>query len=174
MNALVLRAAERHITAPLIGNDPVVHDATNNTQHIVVKEEIRSKAWWLKRHGEKVAIRASGRLLAVGLEMRKENRPKRASAGIDQGPRKMFPEYAIAPVLNLDDLVLDACQSSFPMCHQSGRPLLLKQLQRRKVRRWVSTATKTIETAYPQSRRPHAVCTCLTSGRTHDTVKEGG
>src|ERR1035441_4852283 len=125
MNALVIRAAERHIAAPLIGNDPVVHNATHNTQHIVVKEEIRRKARWFKRHWEKVAIRAPVRLLAVSLEVSLENRPKRASAGIDQGPRKMFPEYTIAPVLDLDDLVLNPYQGGFLTIHPIFRSFIV-------------------------------------------------
>jgi hypothetical protein len=110
MNGLIIRAAERHITAPLIGNYPVVHNATHDAQHLVVKEEVRSKARWIKGHREKVAMRAAIRLVAVGFEISEENRPKRALAGIDQGPRKMFSEYAIALVADLDDLVVNPYQ----------------------------------------------------------------
>jgi hypothetical protein len=122
MNALVIRAAERRITAPLIGNYPVVHHATHDAQHRVVKEEVWNKARWIEGHREKVAMRAAVRLVAVGLEISQENRPKRASAGIDQGPCKMFSEYAIAPVLDRDDLVLNLYQLAFSVTHQSGRP----------------------------------------------------
>ena len=51
-------------------------------------------------------MRAAVRLVAVGFEIGEENRPKCASAGIDQGPCKMFSENAIAPLLDLDNLAL--------------------------------------------------------------------
>jgi len=117
MNALVIRAAERRITAPLISDYPVVHHATNDTQHRVVKEEVRSKALRFKRHREKVAMRAAVRLVTVDIEISEKNRPKRTSAGIDQGPRKMFSEYAITPVLDLDNPVLNPNQLAFPVIH---------------------------------------------------------
>src|ERR1035438_4479783 len=125
MNALVIRAAERHITAPLIGNYPVVQHATHDAQHLVVKEEVWNKARWLKGHREKVAMCPAVRRVAVGFEISQETRPKRISAGIDQGPCKMLPEYAIAPVLDLDDLVLNPCQPAFSVIHQSDKPRLL-------------------------------------------------
>ena len=50
-------------------------------------------------------MRAAVRLVAVDLEISEEKRPKRISAIIDRGRRKMFSEYAIALVLDLDDLV---------------------------------------------------------------------
>ena len=106
MNALIIGTTERHVTAPLICNYPIVHDATHDAQHLVVKEEVRSKARWIKGHREKVAMPAAVRLVAVGFEISEEDRPERASAGIDQGPRKMFLEYAIAFVADLDDLVV--------------------------------------------------------------------
>ena len=65
------------------------------------------------------------RRVAVGFEISQETRPKRISAGIDQGPCKMLPEYAIAPVLDLDDLVLNPCQPAFSVIHQSDKPRLL-------------------------------------------------
>src|ERR1035441_3575733 len=123
MNALVIRAAERHITAPLIRNYPGVHHSPHDTQHFVVKEEVWSKARWLQGHGEKVAVRTTVRLVAVGLDISEEKRPKRTSAGIDRGPRKMLSEYAIAPVLDLDDLVLNPHQLAVPVNHQSGRQI---------------------------------------------------
>lgn len=92
MNALVIGAAQSHITAPLIGNYSVVHHAPHDTQHIVVKEEVRSKARWLKGHREKVALRAAVRFVAVCFEISEENRPKRVSASIDYWSLKMFFE----------------------------------------------------------------------------------
>ena len=80
MNALVIRAAQRRITAPLIGDYPVLHHATHDAQHVVVKEKVWNKARGLKGHREKVAMLAAVRLVAVGLEISEENRPKRASA----------------------------------------------------------------------------------------------
>src|ERR1035438_7311519 len=128
MNALVIRVAERHITAPLIGHYSVVHRAAHDAQHLVVKEEVWNKARWLKGHREKVAMRAAVRLMAAGFEISEQNRPKRASAGIDHGPCKMFSEYAIAPVSDLDDLVLNPCQFAFSAIHQSGKRRRLIQL----------------------------------------------
>src|ERR1017187_10371009 len=110
MNGLAIRAAEGHITAPLIGDDPVVHQAAHDTQHLLVKEEVRSKARWLKGHREKVSVRAAVRFVAVGLEIGEEHRPERTAAGIHQGPGKMSSEYAKAPVLDLADLVLNPGQ----------------------------------------------------------------
>jgi hypothetical protein len=75
-------------------------------------------------------MRAAVRRVAVGLEITQETGPKRPSAGIDQGPGKMFPEDAIAPVLDLDNLVLNPCQLVFSVIHQSGKPRLLIQLPR--------------------------------------------
>jgi hypothetical protein len=97
-NALLIRAAERHITAPLIGigNYPVVHHATHDTQHLVVKEEGRSKARWLNGHREKVAMRAAVRFVAVGFEISEENQPKRTSPGID--PRICLLCSRLSPV----------------------------------------------------------------------------
>jgi len=76
----------------------------------MVKEEFWSKAWWFEGHWQKVAMRAAVGLVTVVLEIREENRPKRASAGIDQGRRKVFPEYTVALVLDLGDLVLNRFQ----------------------------------------------------------------
>jgi hypothetical protein len=55
-------------------------------------------------------MRAAVGLVAATLEIRQENRPKRVSAGIDQGPLKVFAEYTIALVLDLGDLVLNPSQ----------------------------------------------------------------
>src|ERR1035438_580038 len=114
MNALVFRAAERHITAPLIGNYPVVHHATHDSQHLVVKEEAWGKARRFKGHWQKMAMRTAVPRAVPGFEKCQENRPKRASAGVDQGPRKMLSKYAIALLLDLDDLVLNRCHFAFP------------------------------------------------------------
>ena len=107
MNALVIRASEGHVAAPLIGNHPVVHHASYDTQHPVVKEKFGSEARWGERHREKVAMRTAVRLVAVGLEISEQNRPKRVPASIDQRARKMFLERAIALVLELDDFVVN-------------------------------------------------------------------
>lgn len=76
----------------------------------MVKEEFWSKAWWFEGHWQKVAMRATVGLVAVILEIREENRAKRASAGIDQGRRKMSAEYTIALVVDLGDVVLNRFQ----------------------------------------------------------------
>ena len=45
-----------------------------------------------------MAMGAAVRLVAVVLEIREKSRPKRVSASIDQRPREVFSEYAIALV----------------------------------------------------------------------------
>jgi len=59
-------------------------------------------------------MRAAVRLVAVDFYISEEKRPKRVSARIDQGRRKMFSEYAIALVLDLDDPVLNPYQLAVP------------------------------------------------------------
>jgi hypothetical protein len=58
---------------------------------------------------------ATVRLVAMVLEIREENRPKRLSASIDQGPRKVLPEYAIALVLDFGNFVLNPFQPARPL-----------------------------------------------------------
>jgi hypothetical protein len=72
MNALVSGSAEWHIAAPLISDDPVVHDAPHDRQYLIVEEECWSETWWLKGQREKVAMRAAVRLVSVGFEISKE------------------------------------------------------------------------------------------------------
>jgi hypothetical protein len=50
-------------------------------------------------------MRAAVRLVAVHFEVSQENRPKRVSASIDRGSRKMCSQHAITLLLNLDDLL---------------------------------------------------------------------
>lgn len=120
MNALVLRSAERYITTPLIGDRSVVRHAPHDTEHLMVKEECWNKARWLERHWQKVAMGAAVRLVAVVLEVREENRPERVSACIDQGPREVFSEDAVAPVLDLGDLVVNhPTQTSAHSCRST-------------------------------------------------------
>jgi hypothetical protein len=59
-------------------------------------------------------MRAAVRVVAVDFEISEEKWPKRVSARIDQGRRKMFSEYAIALVLDLDDPVLNPYQLAVP------------------------------------------------------------
>jgi len=59
-------------------------------------------------------MRAAVRLVAMDFEISEEKRPKSVSARIDQGRRKMFSEYAIIFVLNLDDPVLNPYQLAVP------------------------------------------------------------
>jgi len=80
-------------------------------------------------------MRAAVRLVAVDFEISEEKRPKRNSARIDQGGRKMFSEYAIALVLNLDDAVLNPYHSPSPVVHQSAKSRFLKLLRRGSERR---------------------------------------
>src|SRR6266702_3799577 len=114
MNALVFRSAEGHITAPLIGDCSAIHHTSHDTEHLIVKEEFWNKARWLERQRQKVAIGAAVGLVAVVLKIPEENRPKRVSASIDQAPRKLSFEYAIALVLDLGDLVLNPFQLACP------------------------------------------------------------
>jgi hypothetical protein len=98
----------------VVSDDPVVHHAPHDIQHLIVKEECRSEAWRLEGHGEKVAMRAAVRVVAVDFEISKQKRPKRVSASIDQGRRKMSFEYAIALVSDLAYLVLNRYQLAIP------------------------------------------------------------
>jgi hypothetical protein len=110
MKALILRTLKGHVVAPLIGNDPVVHRGPYDSEHVRVEEEFWDKARRRKRHREKVAMRATIRLVTVGFKILTENRPEGVSARIDQGPRKVFSEHTIALVLKLDKLVLNCDQ----------------------------------------------------------------
>jgi hypothetical protein len=123
MNALIIRASEGHIAAPLISDHPIVHYAPNDIQHLIVKEQFWGEAWWLEGHREKVAMRSAVRLVIVDFQISEKKRPKRITAGIDQGRRKMSSEDAIAPVLDLDDLVSNpylAIPRSLPVCQTSA------------------------------------------------------
>ena len=42
---LVLGTAEWHITTPLVGDYPIIHCPTHDTQHLGVKKEFWTKAW---------------------------------------------------------------------------------------------------------------------------------
>jgi len=118
MCGVVFGVVERHIAAPLIGDDSIVHNAPRDTEHFVVEEEVRCKAGWIKGHRKKVAMRAAVRL--VGLEPGEEHRPKRVTACIDQRRREMFSEYAIAFIADVHDIVVAA--TPVPVIHQSRRP----------------------------------------------------
>jgi hypothetical protein len=63
----------------------------------------------------------------VDFQISEEKRPKRITAGIDQGRRKMSSEDAIALVLDLDDLVSNP-YLAIPRSLQSAKPRLHKQL----------------------------------------------
>src|ERR1700687_580612 len=104
MNVLVIRALEGHVAAPLIGDHIVVHHASHDTQHLRVEEEFSSKARWIEGHREKVAMRATARLLAVSFEVGLENRRKGVPAGLDKARSKMLPEHAEAVFPEFDDL----------------------------------------------------------------------
>jgi hypothetical protein len=65
------------------------------------------------------------RLVIVGLEISQENGPKSVTAGMDQGLREMRSEYAVAFVLELDDLLFDHSQLA-PVCQ--SWPLLNNSL----------------------------------------------
>src|SRR5580704_16993166 len=106
MNALEIRSADGHITTPLIGDGSVVHQSAHDIEHLIVKEEIRDKAWWLERHRQKETMWPAIWFVATLLEGGQEMRPKRVPASIDQGPGKVFFEYAIAVLLEFADLVL--------------------------------------------------------------------
>src|ERR1041384_523755 len=57
MWVLVLRSNDGHVTAPLVGDDPIVHQSAHNTENVRVKEELRGEAKRIERHGQKVAMR---------------------------------------------------------------------------------------------------------------------
>ena len=79
-------------------------------------------------------MRAAVRLVAVDFEISEEQRPKRVSARIDQGRRKMLSEYAIALVLDLDNPVLNPYQLAVPrgppVCQISFSQTTSKEIQK--------------------------------------------
>ena len=83
VGCLVGRSTDWHITAPLVGYYPVVHGATNNAQYLRIAEELWSEAGRLKWHREEMAMRTAVRLLAMALQVIKQNRPKRRSTSAD-------------------------------------------------------------------------------------------
>lgn len=82
MRFLIFRTTERHIAAPLVSDDPIVHEATHDVEHIRIEEERRHEARGGERHSEKMAMWASVRRVAA-VEVRKQARPERGSARVD-------------------------------------------------------------------------------------------
>jgi hypothetical protein len=70
VSLLEFGAWQRDIAAPLVGDDPVTHYATNDPQHVLVEKEVRSVARRLEGHWEKVAMCTPVRLVTVIREMR--------------------------------------------------------------------------------------------------------
>jgi hypothetical protein len=66
---LILGTSQWHIATPLVGDYAIVHCATNYTEHLGVKEEFRTKARWLERHWQKVAVRTAVGLVGMGVEI---------------------------------------------------------------------------------------------------------
>jgi hypothetical protein len=67
----------------LVGDDPIVHEATHDTQHIRIEEELRGETRWLEGHREKMAMRAPVRRLTA-VERREQARPERVAARLHQ------------------------------------------------------------------------------------------
>src|SRR5205809_8108786 len=115
MNALIVRASQRHIAAPLIRDHLVIHRTSHDSQHLIAKEKLRDEGVRLERHWKKMTMRAAIRVPAAGFQISGETRPKRIPASIYLRRREMPSEYAIALVLDLD-LVLNS--------HQVAKPIL--------------------------------------------------
>jgi len=106
VRTLILRSANRHIASPLVGDDAVVHEATDDTQHIWIEEELWCKTWWIERHREKMAVRAPVRNRRA-VQVCKQPWPKRIAAGLNQRARKLLSQDAIPSILKLTDRTLN-------------------------------------------------------------------
>lgn len=103
---LILRAAQRHVAAPLVGDDPIVHQSAHDAQHIRIEKELRRETWRLERHRQEVAMRTAIRGGAA-VEIREQAWPERLSTCVNEMGWEMFAEDAIAAALNVGDRVLN-------------------------------------------------------------------
>src|SRR5581483_11321816 len=106
VHRLIFRTEQRHITAPLISDDQVVHEATHDTQHVRIEEELRRETRRLERHRKKMAMWAAVRGLAA-VEIGEEARPERVSARVNEMRCEMVSQDAGAPVPDLADRPLN-------------------------------------------------------------------
>jgi len=92
VKSLILRAAERNITAPLVGHYSRAHCTTDDIEDLRVTKELRGKARRVERHRQKVTIRAAVRFVSMVLEVCEKNRPKRVSTSTDHAARQLRPQ----------------------------------------------------------------------------------
>jgi hypothetical protein len=103
---LVLRSRKRHIASPLIDNDPPVHKAADDFQHIRIEEELGRKARGIEWHREKITMRPSIRLRGA-LEMCEQAWPEGLPALFNEVRSEVLPQDAVALVLELNDRFLN-------------------------------------------------------------------
>ena len=72
MSALIFGTTEWHVTTPLVGHGPLVHNAADDSQHVRVKKQFRGEAGWLEWHRQKMPMRPTVRLVAMGSGNRTE------------------------------------------------------------------------------------------------------
>jgi hypothetical protein len=107
MESLVHGTGEWGIAAPLIGDYPVVHCAANDGQHVIVKKESGMKARRLERHWHIVPVGTAIGMIAMGVDVMQESRPKFVPASANQCGRKVLFEHAIALFVNFTDCFSD-------------------------------------------------------------------
>ena len=59
VGALILGAEQGHVTAPLIGNDALIHRRADDSEDVRIGEEPRREPWLLEGHREEVAVRTA-------------------------------------------------------------------------------------------------------------------
>jgi len=77
---LILGATQGYITAPLISNNPIIHEASNNVHYLGVKKELRAKAGLIKRHRKEVPVGSTIGLRVIDTEVFGQNWPESISA----------------------------------------------------------------------------------------------
>jgi hypothetical protein len=106
VNGLVLRAPERDVATPLVRDDAPVHGTANNPKNLLVEEELRDEAGWLERHGKKMTIGSTVRVLSVVFEVREENGPEAFSTCFDRSSWELRSEDAVSAVMQLEDFIV--------------------------------------------------------------------
>src|SRR6202044_1616610 len=99
----MLRAPQWYITTPLIGYYAIIHDTPHDGKNPGIEEELRRKAGRSKRHRQKMSMLAAVRLVPIFLQIVQENRPKRFTATLHQGPGEMGFEDTKALILEFRD-----------------------------------------------------------------------
>ena len=102
MHSLIFRASQRHVAAPLVGDDPVVQQPADDAQHSIVEEEFRHENRRLEWKGKKVAMGAPVRRRAA-VEISQQARPESLAARFDHCRYEVVPENAEAPLPHVLD-----------------------------------------------------------------------